>query len=37
MELNEYEPNECLLVGDSVNDKEAAEFAKIKFKFFSHA
>lgn len=37
MELNEYKPKECLLVGDSVNDKEAAEFAKIKFKFFSHA
>lgn len=37
IELNKYELNECLLIGDSVNDKEAAQFARIKFKFFSHA
>lgn len=36
IELNGYELNECLLIGDSVNDREAAEYAEIEFKVFKH-
>lgn len=34
IELHKYELNECLLIGDSVNDAEAAEYNSIEFKWF---
>jgi len=36
MELNNYNPNETILIGDSINDYEAAEINNIKFIGFNN-